>query len=565
MIQKITFYLIICACILLKQKTHAQTYVIPDANFKNYLAENIPSVLNSTKDLIISNAKNYTGTINCSGLNIEDLSGLQFFNKLTLLNCSNNQLSALPSLDSLKKMQYLWVYNNKLSSIPNVNQLVNLQTLNVKNNLLTNIPSLTGMTALKSFDCSTNKLTVLPDLNTLTNLQEFYCYNNSISILPSISNLTNLKIFNVENNTITQLPDISKNSKIEILQFDLNQIQFIPSLNTLTVLKELIFSNNKISVLPDLSANTNLYLIMGSNNQLTKLPDLSGFLNLTNVELQNNQLSFEDIIPSSNHPQYTTVFHIQPQDSLNSTQVISAIKGSTVTLQLNFDMNVIGSTYNWYKNNVYITSTSIPSLTLTNILDTNQGTYTCTVTNSSFKFVGTTLYARACTIIIKPCITVSGIDYEITNNDCIKGAEIKINDSQINAPNLPLTYTLIPLNNQPVVSSKSLILNDVSSGRYSLTISDINNCSIKLQNYIFVPVPTGCMDSFTPNGDGIEDTYFLDKSGTAKIYTKNGTLVRILNTPSGWDGSDDSGKLCPMGYYIIIINGQEKTGVVLVN
>jgi internalin A len=565
MIKRITCYLIFYVCIFLNQKIQAQTYVIPDVNFKNYLVANIPSVLNSNQDLIINSAKNYTGSINCSGLNIQDLSGLQYFYKLTSLNCYNNKLSSLPALDSLKQIQFFWVYNNYLTSLPNVNHMVNLQTLNVKNNLLTSLPSLTGMTALKSFDCSINKLKTLPDLNSLLNLQELYCYINSITTVPAISNLSNLKIFNIENNAITLLPDISQNTKLEILQFDLNQIEVIPPLTTLVALKQLIFSNNTISVLPNLFANPNLTLLMGSNNQLTSLPDLSGFSNLTNVELAHNQLSFEDILPSSNHPQFTTVFHIQPQDSLNVSQPLSAIKGSTVSLFLNFDLTVLGNIYKWYKYNTFVTTTNTPILTLNNLTENNAGIYTCSVTNSATKFSGMTLYALSNVVSVEPCIKFSTINYEIVNNDCVKGTSIQIDNSQIAAPNTPLTYSLIPLNNQSVVMSKSTLLNDVTAGRYSLTISDSNNCSIELRNYIFVPVPTGCMASFTPNGDGLEDSYFIDKSGTAKIYNKTGMLVRTINTPAAWDGSDDSGKLCPMGYYIILIDGKEKTGVVLIN
>ncbi len=565
MLKKVTCYIILCVCIFLNQKIYAQTYIIPDVNFKNFLAANIPSVLNTNQDLIISNAKNYTGTINCGNWNIQDLSGIQFFYKITLLNCYNNQLSALPALDSLKQLQYLWAYNNKLTRLPNVNQLTNLQTLNVKNNLLTNIPSLNGMTALKSFDCSTNKLTVLPDLNSLLNLQEIYCYTNFITTIPPISNLANLKIFNIENNSIAQLPDISKNIKLEILQFDGNRIEFIPPLTNLTTLKQLIFSNNNISTFPDLSANTSITLLIGDHNQLTHIPDLSGLIHLTSVDLTYNQLSFEDLLASSSHPQYNTVFHIQPQDSLNTTLPLNAVKGSSVIIDLHFDAAVSGSTYKWYKNNIYITSTNKPTLTIQHISESNAGTYTCTVTNNAGTFADITLYARSNKISIESCIEFSTIDYVISRNECTKGATINIDNSQLSAPNKPLTYLLTSLNNQPSAISSSATFNDVMPGRYSLTIRDTNDCSVDLQNYIFIPVPTGCMDSFTPNGDGLEDTFFIDKTGTSKIYNKNGTLIRTLITPAAWDGADDSGKLLPMGYYIIIVDGKEKTGVVLIN
>ena len=545
-------------------ETQAQTYVIADANFRNYLSTNIPSVLNSNKELIISNAKSFTGVINCGSLNIQDLSGIQYFYKITSLNCFGNKLTTLPSLDSLKQLQYLWAYNNNLNNLPKLNHLTNLLTLNVKGNSLTILPSLTGMASLINLDCSQNMLTTLPDLGSLTNLEEFFSYSNSITSVPSITNLTRLKIFNVENNLLTLLPDLSKNTQLITLQFDYNQIDSIPPLSHLPNLKELIFKFNKVETIPDLASNINLYLIMGSNNVLTRIPDLSLNSTLTNVELQYNQLSFEDVIPSSAHSQFITAFHIMPQDTLLDLQQEILIKGTSKILTLSVDANVLGSTYKWYKDNVYVTTTTHPSFTFIQVNETQKGIYICTVTNNLPRLSGIKLNIRGFSVTVNPCITFSSIDYAIINADC-DGSTVVIDPLYILALNTPLSFTLQPLNNQPAITYISDTLKNVLPGRYSLIINDTNQCTVNLQNYVSIPVPLECTASFTPNGDGHQDVYFIEATGVAKIYSKNGTLVRTIQSPAAWDGSDQSGKLCSMGYYLIVINGIEKKGVVLID
>lgn len=69
--------------------------------------------------------------------------------------------------------------------------------------------------------------------------------------------------------------------------------------------------------------------------------------------------------------------------------------------------------------------------------------------------------------------------------------------------------------------------------------------------------PCGDLDVFSPNGDGNYDSYFIDGSGTAKIFDTEGKLIIELPLPVNWDGRDKNGNIASTGYYAIIINGQE--------
>lgn len=81
--------------------------------------------------------------------------------------------------------------------------------------------------------------------------------------------------------------------------------------------------------------------------------------------------------------------------------------------------------------------------------------------------------------------------------------------------------------------------------------------------------------SFSPNNDGNDDTatiyYSFDEAGyfvTIRIYNSNGNCVRNIlqnnlsstEEKTSWDGTDDNGKLLPIGIYIITIEAFTPTG-----
>ena len=85
---------------------------IPDANFKAYLLEKFDA--NKDGKISLSEAQKVT-EINCSGRNIQDLTGIEKFVNLERLNCCNNQLDEL-ELRYNKKLEWL-VCNNNLDPL----------------------------------------------------------------------------------------------------------------------------------------------------------------------------------------------------------------------------------------------------------------------------------------------------------------------------------------------------------------------------------------------------------------------------------------------------------------
>ena len=158
----------------------AQNVNIPDASFKAYLVGNTSINTNSDSEIQVSEAVAFTGSINCSSLNILDLTGIEEFVNLTELICEVTMLSSL-----------------------DVSQNTALTVLHLNNNLNLNTLDLTQNTALTSLRCGYNSMTNL-NLTQNINLEKLDCYLNSLTNL-DLSQNTALTYLRCQNNSLTSL------------------------------------------------------------------------------------------------------------------------------------------------------------------------------------------------------------------------------------------------------------------------------------------------------------------------------------------------------------------------
>ncbi len=115
----------------------------------------------------------------------------------------------------------------------------------------------------------------------------------------------------------------------------------------------------------------------------------------------------------------------------------------------------------------------------------------------------------------------------------------------------------------------------------SLTLSITNECgpgfdTVTVSLIDGIP-PFDMPNVFTPNGDGINDTYFIAQLANAEnftlsIYNRWGTLMFSTSTLlNGWDGTAPTGGVVPQGTYFVVVDyldclGQEgqKSGSIMV-
>lgn len=125
---------------------------------------------------------------------------------------------------------------------------------------------------------------------------------------------------------------------------------------------------------------------------------------------------------------------------------------------------------------------------------------------------------------------------------------------------------------QPYVYSWSngAVTQDIAGlieGTYLFTVTDANGCQ-KMQSYIIYPEEKECVNpvnTFTPNGDNYNDTWFIENldlypSATVQVFNKWGNEVHSqegVYVP--WDGTFEGQPLPADVYYYIILlnNGQE--------
>ena len=75
---------------------------------------------------------------------------------------------------------------------------------------------------------------------------------------------------------------------------------------------------------------------------------------------------------------------------------------------------------------------------------------------------------------------------------------------------------------------------------------------------------SGCENYFSPNGDGVADSYFIDNTGKTAIYDRSGDLVKSMPTPAYWDGTNEKGELAAPGIYFLIANEDSQKTVTLI-
>lgn len=218
----------------------AQIVNIPDANFKAYLVGNTAINTNSDSEIQVSEAVAYSGDIQCLGLNISDLTGIEAFVNMIALNCSYNNLTAL-DLSNNTALNYL---DCKLNQLNNLNLNTNLSTLICNNNSLNSL-----------------------NINNNPNLTVLHCYGNQLTSL-DISNNINLNYLDCAHNLLNSL-NLDNNPNLNFLECSYNNLTNL-NVNNNTALGTLYCYFNNLTTL-DLSHNTALVQFICINNNLNSL------------------------------------------------------------------------------------------------------------------------------------------------------------------------------------------------------------------------------------------------------------------------------------------------------
>jgi gliding motility-associated-like protein len=489
---------------------YAQTTVtISDTAFFNVLKKNIPQVIDANNKLIIAQAKAYTGDVYIKNVNIQNIDEIKYFESITKLTVTETKLSVFPSISSLKNLEQL--------------------------------------------SCYTNKLTQFPDISSNFKLKVINCNNNNISVLPALSGLTNL----------------------QGIEFTNNKVQSIPLFTNLPNLVSIVGFNNKVNSIASLDNLPNLNILILENNELTSLDKIYNIQTLTNLNVKGNKLNFTELNKLKSHPSFSSFF-IFPQDTVGTEKYVQFFNLNPKALHVDNIPTPSEYDYDWYKNGIYLkTINGVDSLNFTNLLLSDTGKYTCVVKciNSNSPYFNKTITYNFIHFEFSTCKTFTTFNYNVINKNCKTGTDIEIEETFNLGAYGPYNYTLVHDSlNQTLNFSNPKFLN-LSSGVYSITIEDINkNCKVNIPSFIKIDTIANCItkrnnnnEYFTPDGDGINDDFYIDVEGVAHVYNRNGMLIKTIKTPATWDGTDNNGNLQDLGYYVIVLNNKQKIFLTLMN
>ena len=279
-----------------KGKIITQGINIADKKFKQYLVENFDA--DDDGEISTEEAESVT-EMNCSGKEIESLSGIEFFVNLKTLNCNSNLLTRF----DLSKNTLLTTFScdsNRIDSL-GVSGNTSLKALSCSSNNLT-IIDVSKNIALTTFDCSNNQLNIL-DISKNILLETLDCSGNSLTVL-NVSNNTQLKKLDCrDNKSLNKIilakdqstSDFSYDEDITVLEYisvDEKNI-YIPDAKFKSYLVE-NFDKDKDGEISEAEA-LDVKVIRSYNMGIYTLEGLSSFVNLEILVCSGNNLTSIDV------------------------------------------------------------------------------------------------------------------------------------------------------------------------------------------------------------------------------------------------------------------------------
>ncbi len=196
--------------------------------------------------------------------------------------------------------------------------------------------------------------------------------------------------------------------------------------------------------------------------------------------------------------------------------------------------------------------------TSSELVTSESGMYTVQVTNTERCFI-----EESINIIVSPPINIENARFETHFVPCQTAGRLFVDPGSVQGGITPFTFIAENVDGT-VFTSTNGVFEGVPEGDYFVIFEDSIGCTREIPGFEFRNEQSCETAVLTPNNDGSLESLFIEESGLAQVFDRNGIVRKELAIPAYWDGKNDAGDVLPMGTYLIVVNGRKKMTVTIV-
>ncbi|XCB28962.1 hypothetical protein RQN30_06610 [Arcanobacterium hippocoleae] len=204
--------------------------------------------------------------LNCTGMGVKDLTGLESAKKLVSLNLTQNEITDLSPLNNLTNLKELRLDRTGLKDFSSLKELPNLEKLYLYDNGISALDTLGDFPKLAELSVLKNEITDLTPVTKYSQLTELNAAQNRVEKLASLAGLTKLHTLKAHHNKLTSLAGIEKLAGLHVLEVGANKLTSISEAANLAELGSVSVRENKITDLSPLAGLSKLYRLDVSEN-----------------------------------------------------------------------------------------------------------------------------------------------------------------------------------------------------------------------------------------------------------------------------------------------------------
>lgn len=279
--------------------------------------DNLVMLDDTLKNCVVTYAKQKGWTeltqmteLNCDGMNIHLLDGIDQLTELMNLSLADNFITAIEPLLRMSKLQDLNLNNNDIVHLDILVRLKNLDKLSLAGNPVRNLAALFYKGGMEHIDISGIATLTCEDLSRLSSVMQ-----PGNKVIKPTTCLTEVSVENValaDSNLqkcvdkYVEIGNWKGTQHVTVLSCGDKNISNLKGLEQFTSLKYLWLADNQISDLTPLSKLDSLLMLSVRDNRLTKIDALENLHRLDDLYLSNN--SIETITPIVNLSNLTNLY-----------------------------------------------------------------------------------------------------------------------------------------------------------------------------------------------------------------------------------------------------------------